>query len=91
MRCPAQSICHPRGSRLERVSTLQGVKIIETVDTCDCWSSQLKCTIIRCPAQSICHPRGSRLERVSTLQGVKIIETVDTCDCWSSQSKYTIF
>ncbi|KAF7988023.1 hypothetical protein HCN44_007517 [Aphidius gifuensis] len=42
-RCPAQSICHPRGSRLERVSTLQGVKIIETVDTCDCWSSQSKC------------------------------------------------
>ncbi|XP_063975925.1 uncharacterized protein LOC135161880 [Diachasmimorpha longicaudata] len=36
-RCPPHSQCHPRSARMERISTLQGVKIIETVDTCDCW------------------------------------------------------
>lgn len=37
-RCSPQSQCHPRSSRMERVSTLQGVKIIEAVDSCDCWT-----------------------------------------------------
>ncbi|XP_034949460.1 uncharacterized protein [Chelonus insularis] len=35
-RCPLHSQCYPRFSRMERISTLQGVKIIETIDNCDC-------------------------------------------------------
>ncbi|KAK0174516.1 hypothetical protein PV327_010276 [Microctonus hyperodae] len=36
-RCPINSQCRPRSSRMERISTLQSVKIIEVVDSCDCW------------------------------------------------------
>jgi hypothetical protein len=34
--------CRPRTARLDRISTIAGVKIIEVVDTCDCSTGQ-KC------------------------------------------------
>lgn len=39
-KCLDDSECHPRDARLERVSTLQGVKVVETIDTCDCFPRQ---------------------------------------------------
>ncbi|XP_043269335.1 uncharacterized protein [Venturia canescens] len=49
--CSAQnSHCHPRAARLERVSTLQGVKVIEAVDTCDC-----SINFIDCRRESLTH------------------------------------
>ncbi|XP_012283789.1 uncharacterized protein LOC105701541 [Orussus abietinus] len=34
--CPPDWHCRPSSARLERVSTLQGVTVVEAVDTCDC-------------------------------------------------------
>ncbi|XP_046738375.1 uncharacterized protein LOC124406809 [Diprion similis] len=42
-RCPVDWHCRPNAARLERVSTLQGVRIIEAVDSCDCTPKQ-SCT-----------------------------------------------
>nr|KAF7421826.1 hypothetical protein H0235_009662 [Vespula pensylvanica] len=41
-RCSQEGHCRPRAARLERVSTLQGVRIIEAVDACEC-SSDSSC------------------------------------------------
>lgn len=41
-RCSQDGHCRPRSARLERVSTLQGVRIIEAVDACEC-SSDSSC------------------------------------------------
>lgn len=41
-RCSQDGHCRPRAARLERVSTLQGVRIIEAVDACEC-SSDSSC------------------------------------------------
>ncbi|XP_012252609.2 uncharacterized protein LOC105684075 isoform X2 [Athalia rosae] len=39
-RCPLDWHCRPNSARLERISTLQGVRVIEAVDSCDCTPKQ---------------------------------------------------
>ncbi|XP_011699095.1 PREDICTED: uncharacterized protein LOC105456609 isoform X2 [Wasmannia auropunctata] len=41
-KCSTDSHCRARAAKLERVSTLQGVRVIETIDACDC-SSESSC------------------------------------------------
>lgn len=35
-KCSSDSHCRARAAKLERVSTLQGVRVIETIDACEC-------------------------------------------------------
>ncbi|XP_015596012.1 uncharacterized protein LOC107268111 [Cephus cinctus] len=42
-RCPPDWHCRPSRARLERVSTVQGVRVIEAIDSCDCATKQ-SCT-----------------------------------------------
>ncbi|XP_012540505.1 uncharacterized protein LOC105839040 isoform X3 [Monomorium pharaonis] len=41
-KCSSDSHCRARAAKLERVSTLQGVRVIETIDACEC-SSESSC------------------------------------------------
>ncbi|XP_058792110.1 uncharacterized protein LOC131664773 [Phymastichus coffea] len=38
-KCMPNMLCRPRTARLERISTIQGVRTIEVVETCDCSSA----------------------------------------------------
>lgn len=41
-KCSSDSHCRARAAKLERVSTLQGVRVIEAIDACEC-SSESSC------------------------------------------------
>lgn len=35
-KCSSNSHCRARAAKLERISTLQGVRVIEAIDACEC-------------------------------------------------------